>query len=108
SGEIRQIFPDIPPGYPWPAPCSSMTVGIRAMSNGRHEAASARSLSGTDAAEIASLRARLRRLEQDNLQLLDNERARQQETKALAGIGRLLSQRLQPDGGAPRTADEPR
>jgi PAS domain S-box-containing protein len=75
------------------------------MSNGRHEAASARSLSGTDAAEIASLRARLRRLEQDNLQLLDNERARQQETKALAGIGRLLSERLEPDVVGQRIAE---
>jgi PAS domain S-box-containing protein len=75
------------------------------MNTGRHDAASARSLSGTDAAEIASLRARLRRLEQENLRLLDDERARQQETKALAGIGRLLSERLEPHVVGQRIAE---
>ena len=75
------------------------------MNTGRHDAASTRSLSGTDAAEIASLRARLRRLEQENLRLLDDERARQQETKALAGIGRLLSERLEPDVVGQRIAE---
>ena len=75
------------------------------MNTSRHDAASTRSLSGTDAAEIASLRARLRRLEQENLRLLDDERARQQETKALAGIGRLLSERLEPDVVGQRIAE---
>ena len=65
----------------------------------------ARPVGGADAAEIASLRARLRRLEQENVRLLDNERARLQETKALAGIGRLLSERLEPDVVGQRIAE---
>src|SRR5678815_3397136 len=43
-----------------------------------------------------SLVARLRRLEQDNARLLERERTRLEETRALAGIGRLLSERLEP------------
>src|SRR5260370_25839781 len=50
-----------------------------------------------DTHEGDTLRARLRRLEQDNARLLDRERTRLKETRALAGIGRLLSERLQPD-----------
>ena len=61
--------------------------------------------SGVDAAETASLRARLRRLEQENVRLLENERARLQETTALAGIGRLLSERLEPDVVGQRIAE---
>ncbi|HEX7786964.1 MAG TPA: GAF domain-containing protein, partial [Methylomirabilota bacterium] len=64
-----------------------------------------RSPSGTDAAEIASLRARLRRLEQENLRLVEDERARQQETRALASIGRLLSERLEPQVVGQRIAE---
>ena len=75
------------------------------MSTGRHDAASMRSPSGTDAAEIASLRARLRRLEQENLRLVEDERARQQETRALASIGRLLSERLEPQVVGQRIAE---
>jgi PAS domain S-box-containing protein len=40
---------------------------------------------------------RLRHLEEDNARLLDRERTRLEETRALAGIGRLLSERLEPD-----------
>src|SRR6266446_246729 len=47
--------------------------------------------------EPDTLRARLRRLEQENARLLDRERTRLEETRALAGIGRLLSERLEPD-----------
>ena len=43
-----------------------------------------------------SLVAPLRRLEQDNARLLERERTRLEETRALAGIGRLLSERLEP------------
>jgi PAS domain S-box-containing protein len=53
--------------------------------------------SDTDAQEIAALRARLQTLERENTRLLEDERARLQETKALAAIGRLLSERLEPD-----------
>src|SRR6266446_6937777 len=47
--------------------------------------------------EPDTLRARLHRLEQENARLLDRERTRLEETRALAGIGRLLSERLEPD-----------
>src|SRR5260370_10118114 len=50
-----------------------------------------------DTHEGDTLRARLRRLEQDNARLLDRERTRLKETRALAGIRRLLSERLEPD-----------
>src|ERR1700719_1417079 len=50
-----------------------------------------------DLHEHGALRARLRRLEEDNARLLDRERTRLEETRALAGIGRLLSERLEPD-----------
>jgi len=44
-----------------------------------------------------ALRARLWRLEEENARLLEGERTRLEETRALAGIGRLLSERLEPD-----------
>ena len=53
--------------------------------------------SDTDAQEIAALRTRLETLEWENTRLLEDERARLQETKAFAAIGRLLSERLDPD-----------
>ena len=52
-----------------------------------------------------ALRARLRQLEQDNARLLEEQWTRQQETKALAGIGRLLSERLDPDVVGMRIAE---
>ncbi len=52
-----------------------------------------------------SLAARLRRLEQDNARLLERERTRIEETRALAGIGRLLSERLDPDVVSERIAE---
>src|SRR6185437_5984637 len=50
-----------------------------------------------DTHEHDTLRARLHRLERENARLLDRERTRLEETRALAGIGRLLSERLEPD-----------
>src|SRR6266446_10072495 len=47
--------------------------------------------------EPDTLRARLHRLEQENARLLERERTRLEETRALAGIGRLLSERVEPD-----------
>jgi PAS domain S-box-containing protein len=47
--------------------------------------------------DLAALRARLRQLEAENARLLEDEQTRRQETKALAAIGRLLSERLDPD-----------
>ena len=47
--------------------------------------------------EADALRARLWRLEEENARLLECERTRLEETRALAGIGRLLSERLEPD-----------
>ncbi|MGH7365324.1 MAG: GAF domain-containing protein [Candidatus Rokuibacteriota bacterium] len=49
--------------------------------------------------------ARLRQLEQENARLLEAERVRRQETKALASIGRLLSERLDPAVVGQRIAD---
>jgi PAS domain S-box-containing protein len=62
-------------------------------------------LGNAGAADIASLRARLRQLEIEHAQLLEDERTRLQETKALAGISRLLSERLEPDVVGQRIAD---
>jgi PAS domain S-box-containing protein len=59
----------------------------------------------TDSHEIVALRAQIRQLEQDNARLLGEEQARVQETKVLAGIGRLLSERLEPDVVGQRIAD---
>jgi PAS domain S-box-containing protein len=56
-----------------------------------------RAPSGADTHDLASLQVRLRYLEQENARLLEDERTRLRETKALAAIGRLLSERLDPD-----------
>src|SRR5260370_8511751 len=63
----------------------------------RHALGPLRPVGPPDTHEGDTLRARLRRLEQDNARLLDRERTRLEETRALAGIGRLLSERLEPD-----------
>src|SRR5690242_20900127 len=47
--------------------------------------------------EADALQAQLWRLEEENARLLERERTRLEETRALAGIGRLLSERLEPD-----------
>jgi PAS domain S-box-containing protein len=60
---------------------------------------------GTRTQEDAALHARLRRLEEENARLLDERRTRQRETKALVGIGRLLSERLDPDVIGERIAE---
>jgi GAF domain-containing protein len=60
---------------------------------------------GTDAQNEATLKARLQWLEQENARLLEEQWTRQQETKALAGIGRLLSERLDPDVVGERIAE---
>jgi len=52
---------------------------------------------GAATQDETALHARLRQLEEDNARLLEEQRTHQQETKALAGIGRLLSERLDPD-----------
>ncbi|HSE05132.1 MAG TPA: GAF domain-containing protein, partial [Methylomirabilota bacterium] len=52
---------------------------------------------GTDAQDEATLQARLQQLERENARLLAEQWTHQQEAKALAGIGRLLSERLDPD-----------
>ena len=49
--------------------------------------------SGGDVQDIRALRERLDTLERENARLLEHERARLQETQALAGIRRLLSER---------------
>ncbi|MGH7386598.1 MAG: hypothetical protein ACREKG_15570, partial [Candidatus Rokuibacteriota bacterium] len=61
--------------------------------------------SGADTQDETALRARLRQLEEDNARLLEAEWTRRQETKALAGIGRLLSERLDPEVVGQRIAD---
>jgi len=52
-----------------------------------------------------ALHARLRWLEQENARLLEEQWSRQQETRALTGIGRLLSERLDPDVVGERIAE---
>ena len=52
-----------------------------------------------------ALHARLRWLEQENARLLEEQWTRQQETRALTGIGRLLSERLDPDVVGERIAE---
>jgi PAS domain S-box-containing protein len=59
----------------------------------------------TDTERAAALHARLRSLEEENARLLEEQRSRLQETKALAGIGRLLSERLDPDVVGERIAE---
>src|ERR1700737_3651100 len=56
-----------------------------------------RPLDTPDMQDGDTLLERLRRLEEDNARLLDRERTRLEETRALAAIGRLLSERLEPD-----------
>jgi len=56
-------------------------------------------------AETTDLQARVRQLEQENARLLAEEQTREQETKALASIGRLLSERLDPDVVGERIAE---
>jgi len=53
----------------------------------------------------AALHARLRWLEQENARLLEERWTRLQETRALTGIGRLLSERLDPDVVGERIAE---
>ncbi len=52
-----------------------------------------------------ALHARLRALEQENARLLEEQWTRLQETRALTGIGRLLSERLDPDVVGGRIAE---
>ena len=52
-----------------------------------------------------ALLARLRGLEQENARLLEEQWTRLQETRALTGIGRLLSERLDPDVVGERIAE---
>ncbi len=53
----------------------------------------------------AALHARLRWLEQENARLLGEQWTHLQETRALTGIGRLLSERLDPDVVGERIAE---
>ena len=55
--------------------------------------------------DAALLHARLRELTRENARLLEEQQTRVQETKALAGIGRLLSERLDPDVVGQRIAE---
>ena len=64
------------------------------------------SASDADTQDLRALRARLEALERENARLLERERARLQETQALAGISRLLSERLEPDVVALRIAEQ--
>jgi PAS domain S-box-containing protein len=52
-----------------------------------------------------ALLARLRALEEENARLLEEQWTRRQETRALTGIGRLLSERLDPDVVGERIAE---
>ena len=52
-----------------------------------------------------ALHARLRALEQEHARLLEEQWTRLQETRALTGIGRLLSERLDPDVVGGRIAE---
>src|SRR5260221_5833229 len=53
--------------------------------------------SHADMQDETALLARLRSLEEENARLLEEQWTRRQETRALTGIGRLLSERLDPD-----------
>jgi len=57
------------------------------------------------AAETTDLQTRARQLEQENARLLEEQQTRQQETKTLASIGRLLSERLDPEVVGERIAE---
>ncbi|MEX2223643.1 MAG: GAF domain-containing protein [Candidatus Rokuibacteriota bacterium] len=61
--------------------------------------------SGAEMHDETALHARLGRLERENARLLDEQEARLQEAKTLAGIGRLLSERLDPDVVGERIAE---
>jgi PAS domain S-box-containing protein len=58
-----------------------------------------------DMQDETALHARLRELEQENARLLEEQWTRLQETRALTGIGRLLSERLDPDVVGGRIAE---
>ncbi len=58
-----------------------------------------------DLQDEAVLHARVRSLEQENARLLDEQWTRLQETRALTGISRLLSERLDPDVVGGRIAE---
>ena len=58
-----------------------------------------------DMQDETALHARLRELEQENARLLEEQWTRLQETRALTGIGRLLSERLDPDVVGERIAE---
>src|SRR5260370_24708655 len=73
----------------------------------RHAMGPLRPVGTPDTHEGDTLRARLRRLEQDNARLLDRERTRLKETRALAGLRRLLSAGLEPHLLGPRIAESP-
>ncbi|MGH7350617.1 MAG: hypothetical protein ACREI6_11410, partial [Candidatus Rokuibacteriota bacterium] len=60
---------------------------------------------GADTRDETTLRARLHQVEEENARLLEAEWTRRQETKALASIGRLLSERLDPAVVGQRIAD---
>jgi PAS domain S-box-containing protein len=61
--------------------------------------------SRADMQDEAALHARLDRLEQENARLLEEQWMHLQETRALTGIGRLLSERLDPDVVGERIAE---
>jgi PAS domain S-box-containing protein len=58
-----------------------------------------------DMQDETALHVRLRSLEQENARLLEEQWTRLQETRALTGIGRLLSERLDPDVVGGRIAE---
>jgi PAS domain S-box-containing protein len=58
-----------------------------------------------DMQDDTALLARLRELERENARLLEEQWTRLQETRALTGIGRLLSERLDPDVVGERIAE---
>src|SRR5258706_14264385 len=61
--------------------------------------------SHADMQDETALLARLRSLEEENARLLEEQWTRRQETRALTGIGRLLSERLDPDVVGERIAE---
>jgi len=60
---------------------------------------------GADMQDETALHVRLRSLEQENARLLEEQWTHLQETRALTGIGRLLSERLDPDVVGGRIAE---
>src|SRR6185295_9018297 len=61
--------------------------------------------SHADTQDATALLARLRSLEEENARLLEEQWTHQQEIRALTGIGRLLSERLDPDVVGERIAE---